>query len=457
MSKKPKHIYLIIADSLRYDSVYQKEGLGIDYIQNHATEFTKVSSSACWTLPATASIFTGLLPHEHGATSQSRMLGKDTVTLGEQLQKQGYKTYQITANVATTEIFGLDKGFNEIHRSWDICDPKTKLVNTLLLILSKPRIRKQISLSKDIVTKALSKDIKAGSVWIESHMEGIFSKVKELTEENDAKDQPCFFFINLMESHFPYHINTAFKVLSKGPVASYKELKHMYSFVNQNFLQTGEQNIPVDILNKIKYRQKLSWKLIRESLDSFVESVHSSKENLVIFGSDHGENFGDQDWLYHFSNVTDACTRVPLFWLDPGQNSAEVISDPKNSNRLYEAILQSAMGNNEKDNGLFKHREESLPISQTYWYNNKNKTLDRLKYNQFSFNIGDARYLFKQGDWYEGKVTNYNLEEEEMKFEKISKSDSDIKDIIGEPEAIEFIFQKLEAYRIFEKTLLPKS
>ena len=60
--KRPNHIVLIVADSLRYDSVYQGEGPGVPYMEKHATQFANASSPACWTLPATASIFTGELP-----------------------------------------------------------------------------------------------------------------------------------------------------------------------------------------------------------------------------------------------------------------------------------------------------------------------------------------------------------------------------------------------------------
>ena len=63
---RPKNIVLIVADSLRWDSVRGGDGPRLPYIQQHATDFTNARSAGCWTLPATASLFTGLLPHEHG-------------------------------------------------------------------------------------------------------------------------------------------------------------------------------------------------------------------------------------------------------------------------------------------------------------------------------------------------------------------------------------------------------
>ena len=71
---KPKNVIVIVADSLRYDSVYREGGPGVPYLENNAIQFSNARSSGCWTLPATSSMFTGMLPHEHGATSQSRWL-----------------------------------------------------------------------------------------------------------------------------------------------------------------------------------------------------------------------------------------------------------------------------------------------------------------------------------------------------------------------------------------------
>ena len=143
-STKPKHIVLIVADSLRYDSVYNGKELGVNYLQDNAIQFSNVSSPACWTLPATASLFTGGLPHEHGATTQTRALNADSITLAQVLKAQGYKTYQLTSNVATTEIFGLEKGFDKVTKTWDLAEKKGLKISQLLVLLGKYRIRKEI-------------------------------------------------------------------------------------------------------------------------------------------------------------------------------------------------------------------------------------------------------------------------------------------------------------------------
>lgn len=213
-SSKPKNIIVIIADSLRYDSVYNGSP-GIPYIEKNSVQFTNASSPACWTLPATSSIFTGLLPHEHQATTQSRSLCEDRMTLAEIMKEQGYNTYQVTSNVATTEIFGLDKGFDEVIKSWHIQDPSYNKLWTMLMLMGKPRIRNKV-LSKRVISADLSQDLKAGSVWLQNFRSVVFNKAFDLLKENEEKGEGSFLFLNLMETHFPYHTADKFKCQSDG-------------------------------------------------------------------------------------------------------------------------------------------------------------------------------------------------------------------------------------------------
>ena len=41
---------------------------------------------------------------------------KEVETLAARMKSLGYATYQVTANVATTRIFGLHEGFDEVIR-----------------------------------------------------------------------------------------------------------------------------------------------------------------------------------------------------------------------------------------------------------------------------------------------------------------------------------------------------
>ena len=176
--KKPDNIIVLIADSLRYDSVHPTGApVGLGYTAANGTRFTQARSGGCWTLPATASLFTGLMPYEHGADTHSRGLRPGTPTLAGLLREQGYSTHQITANVATTEVFGLDEGFNEVRRIWQHVPAVHRKIHEIMVLVGKPRLRKKI-LTTDFVMGKLSEDFEASKVWLQSTVDDIFSHAR---------------------------------------------------------------------------------------------------------------------------------------------------------------------------------------------------------------------------------------------------------------------------------------
>ncbi len=449
---KPKHIVMIVADSLRYDSVYTHGDIGTDYMSRNAMQFTNASSPACWTLPSTASLFTGKLPHDHGATTQTRKLNEESLTLGQILQKQGYKTYQISSNIATTEIFGLHKGFNKVIKTWDLAEQKGLKMSQLLVLLGKHRIRKKL-FSRDAIKESLSSDIRAGSVWFRSYYKIIFDHANAILEEHDKRNESAFLFINLMETHFPYHIDTEFKFSSRNPIKRVSELRTLFNIVNQTFL-TKDNSLPNGkTLNTIKSRQRKSWELIREDLDEFVRSLHEDKNNLVVFTSDHGENFGDQDWVYHFSNVTDACTRVPIFWLDNDIHDPKIIDHRTSSRLLFHSIAAKAGYNELNGHNLFNNNVYNIPISQSYWYNHHAETLAKYKYNQFCFHYEGMRYLKKNGSWSAAPITEYDKGQQEAIFKVLGEDINPVEELVKDSEVKAYLRKHLKAYLEFESKI----
>jgi arylsulfatase A-like enzyme len=400
MAEKPRNIIVIVADSLRFDSVYTEAGTGLDYVEPNSIQFLEARSGGCWTLPATASIFTGLLPHEHGATAQTRGIHKDIPTLAEKMKAAGYKTYQITANVATTHIFGLDRGFDEIHRIWQQVEPKFSTLQQFLVLIAKPRLREKL-LSKDMIMNRLSEDIETAKTWLQHTYLDIFNKARQIVAENEAKGESSFIFLNLMETHFPYHVAPTFRLDAPGIFKKLQELVALFHMANQTFLKKGYQNVKRPQLDQLKGRQQKAWRSIARDVDSFCQEMHENTGNLVVFGADHGENFGESGWTYHFSNVTDAGNKVPMFWLPHDGRPASRVLSPMSTRDLYSSMCE-VIG--EKGNGpsVLDEVERSHPIMSSYWYNNKGATHENYKYNQLAFLYGQHRFMLRNGKWYQG-------------------------------------------------------
>ncbi len=426
---KPKNVILIVADSLRYDSVYNEEADNLlPYISSKAVEFSQARSSGCWTLPATSSIFTGKLPHEHGATSQTRSIDLGLPTLAEHMKEAGYHTHQVTANVATTHIFGLHRGFDSVKKIWEIVPAKFNKLQQFLVLVGKPRLRKKL-LSKDAIMHDLSQDMRSSATWLQHTHSDTFKVARDLLKVGNEDGKGTFLFLNLMESHFPYHVAPTFETSVSGIRNKIREVQALFHTVNQTFLKDAKLHVKPDMLKTIRKRQRKSWELLAPSIDAFVKELHQDQDNLVVFLSDHGDNFGEDSWLYHFSNVTDAGTRVPLFWLAPdGTQKKGKVNTAINSKDLYRSLLH-AVGRADRSTepSLLDEPEASIPVLQSYWYNNHGQTLEQFKYNQLCFVEGDTRYLYRKGVWYSAGVAK---DGHEPLFERMSSQTDPIEEVV---------------------------
>lgn len=446
--EKPKHIFLIVADSLRKDAVYLN-GVDMPYIESSAVQFTQARSSACWTLPATSCMFTGLNVHEHRADTHTRKLRSDIPTLAEKMKAKGYKTIQVTANPVTTDIFGLDRGFDEVHKVWKLVTPKLKKTMRLLLSIGKPRVRKMV-FSKDLISEKLSDDLEVANCWGQNTHLDNFKKVLELIEENDKKNQPCFFFINLMETHFPYHIADTFGLTGKNLWDKIQESLTLFKIVNQNFLINDKPVINPRYGELIYQRQMKSYQIIKRDLNQFVQQIHEDKNNLVVFCSDHGDNFGEQNWYYHFSNVNDGGNRVPLFWLDAGKREPRIIDSPISSRFIFHSLLE-AIGE-PQDIGLFKDSPLTFPLIQSYWYKHRGGTRDKYRYNQFMFTDNGMRYVLRNNDWMNAPITG-DVYHNESIFEKMNSQTDPIAELVADAEKRKYLQNKIKEFEVFSSEI----
>ena len=110
---------LITIDTLRQDRVGaygSHNGLtpNIDRLAAAGIRFAHAFSPAPLTLPAHASILTGLLPRHHGIHSNTRFrLDQHVPTLATALKAAGYRTGAFVGAFVLDSRFGLNQGFDE--------------------------------------------------------------------------------------------------------------------------------------------------------------------------------------------------------------------------------------------------------------------------------------------------------------------------------------------------------
>jgi arylsulfatase len=397
----PRNVVLLVADSLRFDAVHRPGApSGLPWTMRHGATFTGARSAGCWTLPATASLFTGRMPHEHGADAQTRAMHADVPTLAERLSAAGFDTAQVTANIATTDIFGLDRGFARVLRTWQRVPMLYPRLHGFLAILGKPRLRKRI-LSTDYIAGKLAEDLDCIKVWLQRTMDATLDGAREVLEANDAAGRRSFVFVNLMETHFPYHLGDTFETSATGLWARLRELRGLFHYVNQTWLTTGRQPVDPAMLAVLRERQRRAWQRLAPLVDAFVEE-RASRGDLVVFCGDHGDAFGEDDWIYHFNNVTDGGNRVPLHWIDPAR-AGTTLDAPVSTRHVHEAILRAVGLGDEGPDPLFAPHED-VPVLQSAWYDNQGRTLPRYRFNQLAFTTGDRRWMRRRGRWHTAPV-----------------------------------------------------
>lgn len=450
---KPKNVILVVADSLRYDSAYKDGSPGVPYLEKNAIQFSNARSSGCWTLPATSCLFTGQLPHQHGATSQTRWLKTETPTLPDILKSVGYKPFQITANPVTTDIFNVSKGFDKTIKTWDIVESKHPMVLRIAISLNRPRIRRMLMKPRDMVFEKASEDLRQGIGWAQNCSREALGRAKKIIAENNAKGQGVFMFVNLMETHYPYHIDETFSHLSKTLFGKLHEWKVLYHFLSQSFLKTDEKILTQADLDILRTKQQLSWKLIRNTVDEFCKEMHDGQDNLVVVCSDHGDNFGEQGWQYHFSNVTDGGNRVPVFWLDHENHRSETLTHNVSSRFMQHDILK-AVGLGGNLSTMFEEREENLPVLESFWYDNEGLTLDKYKYNQAAFIDGKNRFVQRAGQWMYAPVTEGG---QEATFEFVEKGFNPLEEAKLSAERKKYLSQIFSEFGEFSEKVMSKS
>ena len=126
-ARRAPDLILFLADTFRADNLACAGGAPalapeLDRLAERSLRFTAARSPSTWTLPAQASMLTGLYPEQHGATSLGHALSDALTTLPELLAQHGYRTGAVTDSAFVSRHYGLDQGFEwfQEFRAWDL-------------------------------------------------------------------------------------------------------------------------------------------------------------------------------------------------------------------------------------------------------------------------------------------------------------------------------------------------
>lgn len=290
-----------------------------------ARVFDNCSSVASTTVPAHASMFTNLMPHQHGASNVEPRLREEFETLPELFQRHGWQTCLYSENPYISRESGFGQGFDTLFVPWDQdLQPRAAAIleEKIPPSFRNPRLGSRLRES-GISQWALSAVGSLGE-----------TVVLEWLEKRD-RSRPFFVFLNYMEAHAPVITPARFREQMMSP----EQVRRSY-FMNVTPLSIWMHTFDLapyspedlEIIGRTYDAALLELDTLLESLLTALEKQGLLENTIVIVTSDHGEHLGlHHPLLDHQYSVYEPLLEVPLvlFYprkIQPGRESRPVMN-----------------------------------------------------------------------------------------------------------------------------------
>lgn len=259
--------------------------------------FERAFSTAPWSLPSHASIFTGRNPPEMSAGYESP-LGVRHPTLAEVLSREGYVTGGFTGNLFFGSAdYGIARGFAQ-YDSRPPLNVTTVLHTWWASRIVTQRLRWRLGLRQTMLRRSAADVSGAFRRWVRRH-----------------DDRPFLAVLNHFDAHEPYLPPEPFRLAFSDRAPRYWLVDDKEVFTDEvlNDLETAYDTC-------ILY---LDYEL--QKLLDFLEAEGVLDNTMIIITSDHGEEFGEYDRrvVAHWKTLHTFALHVPLVIVPPGGTQAE--------------------------------------------------------------------------------------------------------------------------------------
>lgn len=368
MSSTPPNILFIVLDTQRRDrlSVYgnpRETSPELDAFSTGATLFERAISPAQWTIPAHASMFTGLYPSTHELVEANRVLSGSYPTLPEILQASDYHTVGFCNNPLVGVLnTGLQRGFDNFY-NYAGAAPNRPLQSRRFglpqpLSIQWQRFARMVSnqFAHNDWLFRLSLNPLLTPIWTryvnyKGDTETSISDVIDYLEyhRGQQSNQPLFTFLNLMGTHLPYrppqdaldqvaphlrHDRQAYKFMGRFNADAAR-----WASPAVPPLQDWEHRVIEDFYDaEIAHQDRHLGRLLRS-----LKQSGALDDTLVIIAADHGEGHGDHDFFGHSFVVYQELVHVPLMIRYPERFPAgKRVTTNISTRRLFHTVLDIA-------------------------------------------------------------------------------------------------------------------
>lgn len=279
-SQRPNAV-LVIIDTLRADHLptygYPRPTApNVAALGRRGWVFDRALAQSGWTLPATGSILSGLLPITHGGIrthDRERPFGRfdpSTPTTAETFAAAGYRTGAIVNNAFLGPKFGFDRGFD------------------FFVFRGK----------RPFQHRSAVETVEMGLDWL------------------DRSPGPAFLMLHFMEPHAGY----AARKPDRGKFApAGKNLKVPYPFRRRDGKSMRDPSRPV--INQVEGLYDEEIRAADRGVGELVRGLSARgllDDTWIVVTSDHGEEFWDHGGFEHGHHLMGELVRVPLVIAGPG-------------------------------------------------------------------------------------------------------------------------------------------
>lgn len=294
----PRRVLLITVDTLRADAIQALGGpvetRALDGLLADSVVFENAQAPAPWTLPSFVSFLSGTSPWVHGATRFGAPVPPELTNVAEHLRDAGYRTAGIGHNFFLTAR--ATGGF--ANRGFDHYDVYPKgyhpwSVGLRMLQRTVPALLPQELDTYGLTERALT--------WLDAH-----------------EDEPFFLWVHYLDPHSPY---------TPPP----EVLPRRNAFARFGTSVTQDTLRAVRAGDVLATRERIAWmldlylaevKLVDRQIErilTFLRERDLYDDTLIVFASDHGEEFYEHRSVEHGHSLHREVLHVPFAFKLPKQ------------------------------------------------------------------------------------------------------------------------------------------
>lgn len=271
--EKTINVILISVDTLRADHLgcygYERDtSPRIDHLAEDSVTFLNTYASSPWTLPSHVSILTSLHGVNHQVYHNDESMDLSLITLADILRKKQFCCAAFTGGGFVSSDYGFSKGFD-----------------------------------------AYSND--EGSTFRQDSAEHLFRLASEWLDKQKGKN--FFLFLHTYQPHNPYACPSPYKTMFLEEGAKWRYLDLLGHLggnpgIFKALKEEERQNVIGLYDGEIRYTdEKLIGPLVQKLRD-----IGLYDQTLIIFTSDHGEEFYEHHGWGHGHSLYDESLKVPL-------------------------------------------------------------------------------------------------------------------------------------------------